>query len=90
MNPFNINSVSAKSSHFSWTTIILATGFISSAVAWWLIAVPVATFSSTDKHPDHFFLVFLHVMGGTIMLFVGLANLYTGTHGKQFKYHKMI
>lgn len=90
MEASNTHLVAAKSSRFSWTGIILALGFMSSALAWWLIAIPVTTFSSTDKHPDHFALVFFHVMGGTIMLFVGLANLYTGATGKQFKYHKII
>jgi hypothetical protein len=86
----NINIVSAKSSRFSLTGILLALGFVSSAIAWWLIAIPVSTFSSVDKHPDHFTLVYLHVLGGTIMLFLGLANLYVGTTGTHFKYHKII
>ena len=90
MKPLNITSVSVKPARFSWSILILTLGFMSSALAWWLIAIPVTTFSSTDKHPDHFALVFLHVMGGTIMLFVGLTNLYIGTTGKQFKYHKII
>ena len=48
------------------------------------------TFSSTEKHAGHFGLVYFHVSGGTLMLFVGLANLYIGTTRKYFKYHKLI
>jgi uncharacterized membrane protein YozB (DUF420 family) len=90
MNTSNTASVATAASRFSTANILLAIGFISSAVAWWLIAFPVSTFSNIDKHADHFPTVFLHMIGGTIMLFLGLANLYTGTTGKQFKYHKTI
>jgi hypothetical protein len=69
---------------------LLALGFLSSVLAWWLIAPPVMTFSSTDKHAGHFALVYFHVSGGTLMLFVGLANLYIGTTRKYFKYHRVI
>jgi hypothetical protein len=63
---------------------------VSSALAWWLIAPPVMTFSSTAKDAGHFDLVYFHVSGGTLMLFVGLANLYIGTTRKYFKYHRLI
>lgn len=83
-------STAVNSLRFSLTGILLAAGFISSALAWWLIAIPVTTFSSTDKHSGHFSLVFLHVLGGTIMLFLGLSNLYIGATQKHFKYHKIL
>ena len=75
---------------FSPTKILLGLGLISSALAWFLIAPPVITFSSTAKHAEHFGLVYFHVLGGTIMLFLGLANLYIGTTRKHFKYHKLL
>jgi hypothetical protein len=75
---------------FSPTKILLGLGLISSAIAWWLIAPPVITFGSTAKHSGHFGLVYFHVLGGTIMLFLGLANLYIGTTRRRFNYHKLL
>ncbi|HEY0459565.1 MAG TPA: DUF2306 domain-containing protein [Pyrinomonadaceae bacterium] len=86
------NSISppAVASSFSLTGIILAAGFISSAAAWWLIAFPVATFGNAEKHSGHFGWLFFHMLGGTIMLFLGLSNLYIGTTGKYFGFHKIL
>lgn len=69
---------------------ILALAVLSSAVAWWMIAWPIMTFSRAEKHVDHFGLVYAHMIGGTIMLFLGAANLYIGTTDRHFKHHKMI
>ena len=75
---------------FKATRILLGLGFVSSAIAWLLIAPPVITFSSTAKHSGHFGLVYFHVLGGTIMLFLGLANLYIGTTRRHFNFHKLL
>ncbi|CAN5323044.1 hypothetical protein BH10ACI2_BH10ACI2_06290 [soil metagenome] len=69
---------------------VLLAAIVTSAAAWWLIAWPVASISNVDKHPDHFGMVFVHMIGGTIMLFIGAANLYIGTTNKLFKYHKLL
>ena len=86
----SMSTSSLSSSRSAVPMTLLALGFLSSAIAWWLIAPPVMTFSSTAKHAGHFGAVYLHVSGGTLMLFVGLANLYTGTTRKYFKYHRWI
>lgn len=72
------------------TKVLLGFGLVSSAIAWLVIAPPVITFSSVAKHEGHFGLAYLHVLGGTVMLFLGLANLYIGTTRKHFKHHKLI
>jgi len=64
----------------------LATG----AMAWWLIAAPVAGFGNVDKHSGHFGLVYVHMLGGTLMLFLGAANLYIGSTRRHFRYHKTV
>lgn len=71
---------------------LLAIGFVSSVWAWWVIAPDVMTFSSVglEKHGGHFSLTYLHVIGGTLMLFLGLANLYVGTTNRFFQYHRLI
>lgn len=85
-----MSTPSSRSVRLELPKSLLTLGFVSSALAWWLIAPPVMTFSSTAKHADHFGLVYLHVSGGTLMLFVGLANLYIGTARKYFKYHRLV
>ena len=85
-----MSTPSLSTTRLSLPKSLLTLGFLSGALAWWLIAPPVMTFSSTEKHAGHFGLVYFHVSGGTVMLFVGLANLYIGTTRKYFKYHKLI
>jgi hypothetical protein len=85
------SAMNGQASHpFSPTKILLGLGLISSAIAWWLIAPPVITFANTAKHAGHFGLVYFHVLGGTIMLFLGLANLYIGLTRRRFTYHKLL
>ena len=77
-----------------WTLAgsLLVLGLISSTWAWAIIAPAVVTFSHAGmvKHTGHFELVYLHVLCGTIMLFLGLANLYIGTTRRFFQYHKLL
>ena len=86
----SMSTTSPQTSRPTFAITLLTIGFLSSALAWWLIAPPVITFSSIAKHANHFGLVYLHVAGGTVMLFVGLANLYVGVTRKHFRYHKLI
>ncbi len=74
----------------STAAFVLFAALLSSAVAWWLIAWPVVTFGNIEKHAGHFGLVYAHVIGGTIMLFIGAINLYIGSTSKHFKYHKLL
>ncbi len=55
-----------------------------------LIAAPVATFSNAGKHAGHVGLLYIHMLGGTIMLFFGAFNLYIGATRRYFKYHKLV
>jgi uncharacterized membrane protein YozB (DUF420 family) len=72
------------------TRVLLALGLLSSATAWFLIAPPVITFSSVAKHEGHFALAYVHVLGGTVMLFLGLANLYIGITRRHFAKHRLL
>lgn len=73
-----------------WTlaAVLLAAGLVSSTWAWLVIATPVITVSSASiqKHVGHFGLVYFDVFGGTVMLFLGLANLYIGTTRRFFRH----
>jgi hypothetical protein len=76
-----------------WTSpmgLLLVLGLLSSAVAWWMIAWPIASFANQAKHNGHFLRLYPHMLGGTIMLFFGAANLYIGASRQHFKYHKFI
>lgn len=70
--------------------IVLGLALISSAAAWLLIAPPVITFASVARHEGHFALAYLHVLGGTVMLFLGLANLYIGSTRHHFARHRLL
>jgi hypothetical protein len=76
-----------------WTTprgLLLAIALVSSAIAWWMIAWPVATLSNVDKHPGHFALTFAHMVGGTGMLFLGALNLYLAASKAKYLLHRKI
>ncbi len=87
-------TVSASTPTKSWwlspAGLLLIAGAVSSVWAWILIAAPVATFGSIARHTDHFGLVYVHMLGGTIMLFCGTINLYVGLTRKHFRYHRLI
>lgn len=68
--------------------LLLASALASGLVAWWLIAWPVLTFANTASHPGHFAATFVHMVGGTAMLFLGTANLYLGLTRRRMKWHR--
>jgi hypothetical protein len=70
--------------------IALLLALASGALAWWLIAAPVAALANVKSHPLHFPHVFAHMVGGTIMLFVGAANLYVGSTRRFWRHHKLL
>lgn len=70
----------------------MALGLITGLWAWWVIAPDVMAFTraGAERHAGHFGLVYFHALGGTIMLFLGLANLYIGTTRRFFQHHKLV
>jgi Predicted membrane protein (DUF2306) len=70
--------------------LLLIAALASGALAWWLIAFPVVTLANAGSHPQHFPMVFAHMAGGTLMLFVGAANLYVGATRRHFAHHKTL
>jgi Predicted membrane protein (DUF2306) len=88
--PAQATSSLRRSWWLSGPGLLLLSGVITGAVAWWLIAEPVATFTVTAKHAGHFGFVFAHMLGGTVMLFLGAANLYVGSTRTFFRYHRLL
>jgi hypothetical protein len=87
-----MSQVSARQEAF-WLTakgIVLAAAIVSSAVAWWLIAWPVASLSNVADHGDHFLATFAHMVGGTGALFLGALNLYLAARVKHFALHRLV
>ena len=79
--------------HSFWRTrngLILAAAMLSSAIAWWMIAWPVAILANSADHPGHFVLTFAHMLGGTGMLFLGAFNLYLAARMNRFPLHRRI
>lgn len=55
-----------------------------------MIAWPVATLANGAEHSGHFAWTFLHMLGGTGMLFLGGANLYLAGTRRNFPLHRRI
>jgi hypothetical protein len=70
--------------------LLLAAAILSSAVAWWMIAWPVATLSNTASHRGHFALTFAHMVGGSGMLFLGGLNLYLAARNDNYRLHRRV
>lgn len=70
--------------------ILLALALLSGAVAWWMIAWPVATLSNVSDHRGHFMWTFAHMAGGTGMLGLGGLNLYLGAVRRHVPLHRNI
>ena len=85
-------SISPKTSKWTIARALLTLGLISSLWAWWVIAPGVMGFTSAgmERHSGHFNVVYLHALGGTVMLFLGLANLYIGTTRRFFQHHRLV
>lgn len=76
-----------------WMTgrgMLLAAALLSSAFAWWMIAVTPLTFSNVARHAGHFGLTYLHVVGGTGMLLFGGGNLYLAARNDRFALHRIV
>jgi len=69
---------------------LLAAALFTSAIAWWMIAWPVATLSNVADHRGHFVLTFAHMVGGTGMLVLGGLNLYLAARKDRFALHRRI
>lgn len=76
-----------------WRTrngVLLAAAMVTSAIAWWMIAWPVASLSNVDRHIGHFALTFTHMVGGTAMLLLGGINLYLAARKNAFPLHRIV
>ena len=76
-----------------WRTrngVLLAAALVTSAVAWWMIALPVATFSNMTAHKGHFALTFAHMLGGSGMMVLGGLNLYLAARKDRFPLHRRV
>lgn len=70
--------------------LLLIAATLSSAYAWWTSALPVLNFGRAQRHGEHFYLTYLHVAGGSVMLFLGALNLYIGSTRKLFRWHRVV
>ena len=74
----------------SFRGFLLAAAILSGAIAWLMIAWPVATLANTADHRGHFVLTFAHMVGGTGMLFLGASNLYLAARKSHFALHRRL
>lgn len=83
----------ATDSRRFWRTrngVLLAAAMLSSALAWWLIAWPVARLANMPSHEGHFALLFVHMIGGTAMLGLGGLNLYLAARRNRPALHRQV
>ncbi len=76
-----------------WKTrngVLLAAALVTSAVAWWIIALPVATLSNIPAHKGHFALTFAHMLGGSGMMVLGGLNLYLAAGKSRVSLHRRV
>jgi hypothetical protein len=69
---------------------LLGLAFVSSAIAWWMIAWPPLTLANVAEHPGHFPLTYAHVVGGTGMLLFGGLNLYLAAAKTNYPLHRLV
>lgn len=69
---------------------LLAFGLALGLAAWWLIAWPVLSFANVARHAGHFGTVYFHMLGGSLLLFLGLLNLYIGSTRRGFGHHRLV
>lgn len=84
---------SERSTNGLWRTrdgALLIAALLSGAVAWWMIALPVASLSNEAAHRGHFPLTFAHMIGGTGMLALGVLNLYLAARKTRFRLHRRV
>jgi hypothetical protein len=74
----------------TWTGLLLAAAILSGAVAWWMIAWPIASLSNSASHQGHFPMTFAHMVGGTGMLGLGALNLFLGAVRTRAKLHRRV
>lgn len=85
-------NTSRKSVPAFWATgkgILLAATLLSSAFAWWMIALVPLTFGNVARHENHFALTYVHVVGGSGMLLFGGINLYLAARNNHFALHRI-
>src|SRR6476661_10764853 len=70
--------------------LLLAGALVSSAIAWWMVAWPVATLSNVAVHRGHFALTFAHMIGGSGMLILGGLHLYLAARNDSYSAHRKI
>ncbi len=70
--------------------LLLGTAVLTSAWAFWVFAWPVLRFAKVAEHAGHSGMLYLHSVGGTLLLGVGAAALYVGWTRRQFRWHRLI
>ena len=81
-------TVSRKEYRHARTDILIGVALLSSIAFVWLIAVPVFGPIKQKVHSGHLPLLYLHIAGGSTMLFFGAIALRIGLTREWFRWHK--
>ncbi len=90
--PIRIMSTAAypPSGNHTLTRVLLAGALVTAVPIWWMLATPVIAFTAAQRHVGHFAVVFVHMLGGTVMLFGGAANVFIGQTRRWFAWHRQV
>ncbi len=69
--------------------LLFAIALATSAFVWWTVALPVLS-GKFGPHATHAAPVYVHAVGGTLMLLAGSAALFIGWTRRAFRFHKWI
>jgi len=70
--------------------VLFAAAVLTTAWAWWVIAWPVLAVEEAAGHAGHHSLLYVHVLGGSVMLAAGTANLFIGWTRRSFRFHRAV
>jgi uncharacterized membrane protein len=68
--------------------LLFGTAVLTSAYGWWLVALPLFA-GRVGAHADHAWPLYLHAIGGTLMLLCGSAALFIGWTRRGFAFHRL-
>lgn len=69
--------------------LLFAVALVTSAFVWWTVALPVLG-GNFGSHAAHGAPVYLHAIGGTLMLVAGSAAIFIGWTRRGFRFHRWV
>lgn len=69
--------------------LLFAVALVTSTFVWWTVALPVLG-GNFGSHASHSMPLYVHTIGGTLMLVAGSAAIFIGWTRRGFRFHKLL